>query len=569
MNSISSAFNTRTLRVMVAISAIILLNVAVFAAVSSLSSPQITYAQGDDQEPDDKLQPIDFYPSPNQNGAMAFSIRDPWNKTDLTFYFHNCPTRIDCSAAHGAVRNAFQAWADVSALTFTEVTDLSQADIEVTFTSDDPEGVLGTPGDVLAYNYFPRFGGDMFIDDSEPWTIGDLSAWDLTLTAIHEIGHGIGIAHSEYKDAIMYPMAGHATSIGPDDIQAVQELYGPPTTASVPDNTTTTDPVSTETLGSVDVVAGQEQEIKGTVTDTNPLNIWTLNVPANSTVTITMYGTSGDLDPYIGLLTEDLSEVLIENDNWYFNDARVIYSFDTAGTYSLVATRFGFVEGGTSGTYTLTIESSTDTQETVDVAPPAPQTIAWRITNLAGTELCSIFFSTSTSDTWGPDQIANEAALQDGFYYEWDLAPDTYDVQVWDCFNNKLEQYSINATRSVNLVVYQNKIEVLALEDPTDLNANIDTPETETYIWRVSNYSTAELCGIYFSPSTSDTWGDNQLTSGTLSPNFYFQWELDADTYDVRVEDCNGGFLEYIGVNLFFDTEVAVFNNAIVPRGLQ
>ncbi len=550
---------------MTAIGVLVLCNVAIFMAISSLSTPTTAYAQTGPEQ-DDKLTPIDFYPSPNQNGAMAYSILDPWDKTDLTFFFHNCPTQINCTAAHGAIRQAFQAWANVSVLTFTEVTDVRQADIEVTFTRDDPQGVLGEPGGVLAYNFFPRYGGDMFIDDSEPWTIGDNGDFDLLLTAIHEIGHGIGIDHSDRKDAIMYPYAGFATAIGEDDIAAVHRLYGVPEANDTP--STTTSDVNTESLGNIDVVVNQSQQLTGIINDTNPLHIWTVTVPANTTLTVTMYGTGGNLDPYVGILSEDFSEVLIENDNWVNNDARIVYTFEQAGLYKLVATRFGFVGGSTSGAYSLIIESSGDSPPATDIAPPVPQTIVWRISNAADTELCEIYFSPSTSSTWGTDYLVNENPLRDGFYYEWDIAADTYDLQVWDCFGNKLEQYSITATRSIEIVVYQDRFEVLALE--TEINASVDdTTTTNTFIWRVSNYANVELCTIYFSPATNDNWGSNQLASGTLASRVYFQWQITGDTYDIRVEDCDGGYLEFYGITLDRDLEIAVFNNVIEPRDLR
>lgn len=564
----ATLLSTRTWRVAAVVGVIVLLNVSIFVAISSLTTTSIAHAQGG-PDPDDKLEPIDFYPSPNQNGAVAFSILDPWDKTDLTYYFHNCPSRLDCTAAHGAIRQAFQAWANVSALTFVEVTNIRDADIEVTFTREDPEGVLGEPGGTLAYNFFPRYGGDMFIDDTEPWTINDKGDFDLVLTAIHEIGHGIGIDHSEYKDAIMYPYAGFATEIGPDDIEAVQLLYGPPTAATVPDTATnpdtTTSTVDTESLGDVTVVANQSQDIKGTVNNTNPLNIWTLNVPANTTVTVTMYGTSGNLDPYVGILSEDFADVLAENDNWYYNDARVVYTFDTAGTYKLVATRFGFFDGGTSGTYTLTIEATGESPPDGEIAPPAPQDIIWRISNQSGTELCAIYFSPSSSTTWGLDQLDGNTPLQDGVYYDWDLASDTYDIQVWDCFDNKLEQYNITATRDVNIIIHQNKIEVVPLEP--DSTRPTDTTNA-TFIWRVSNYATVPLCAIYFSPASADEWGINQI-SDPLRSRVYLQWELPADTYDIRVEDCDGGYLELYGITLDHDLEIAIFNSVIEPRDLR
>ena len=51
----------------------------------------------------------------------------------------------------------------------------------------------------------------------------------LLCVAIHEIGHSLGVRHSDDEGAIMWPWAGECTedtSLGQDDIDAIQHLYG-------------------------------------------------------------------------------------------------------------------------------------------------------------------------------------------------------------------------------------------------------------------------------------------------------------------------------------------------------
>ncbi len=560
---VTFSFSWRTLA---GVGAVILLNVVIFAVVGGLSLSSVDVALAQEGGDDDKAAPMDFYPEPFAGGAMAYSLRDPWDKSDLTFYFHNCPSRLDCEQGRDAVREGFQAWAVVSALTFEEVFDVSQADIEVTWTVNDPEGSLGEPGGVLAYNYFPRYGGDMYIDDSEPWTIGDRGEYDLVLAATHEIGHGIGLDHSEYTDAIMYAYAGNATQLGNDDIEAVQRLYGPPDGDTPPATDNNTDVDSPD--GDIPASEADVDEVTGSIDSNNPYDIWDLEVQDGVTVTLTMTRTDGDLDALVGILTEDLSEVLAENDDWVGTDSRVVYTFETGGAYKVIATRYGLDGGSTSGSYSLTASYSTggDTggETPPSNEPPAPQEITWRISNFAGTELCQIYFSPSTSDTWGSDMTEGDP-LQDGFYYQWPIQPDSYDVQVWDCFGNKLEQYNINATRNIDIQIYQNRITVVPLdEQPTT------TTTTTTYAWRVSNYSEFELCVIYFSLSTETTWGENQIVDeDPLAPNFYYQWDLEPGVYDIRVEDCSGGFLEFFEIDLSGNIELAITQNQITPRPLQ
>ncbi|MCB9436829.1 MAG: matrixin family metalloprotease [Anaerolineales bacterium] len=552
-------------RVWLGLAVLVAINLVVAFALTN--TPQVALAQDGGGQQDDKgVVPVfDYYPEPFAGGAMAYSLRDPWDKTDLTYYFHNCPSQLDCQQAREAIRQSFHNWELVSALVFTEVADVSEADIEVTWTDNDPDGVLGQPGGVLAYNYFPRYGGDMFIDDTEPWTIGDQGEFDLILAATHEIGHGIGLDHSEFTDAIMYAYAGFAKAIGPDDIAAIQSLYGPPAgqTPSTTDNPSNVD----EPEGNIPTASNENvQEVEGSLDNNTYYEIWTLNIEAGTTATVTMRATGGNLDPLVGILTEDLSEVLVENDNWVGKDARVVYTFAEAGTFSVVATRYGLENGSTSGTYNLTAEFSSTgsgTDPTNNNAPPAPLNIAWRITNFSETELCKIHFSGTEDTSWGPDQTEGDP-LENGFYYQWEIEPGVYDVQVWDCFGNKLEQYNIDASRPVDVQIFANRVSVVPLED------GAETPSSTTFAWRVSNYSGFELCNIYFNAAAETTWGDDNLDEGeVLNPNFYFQWQLEPGTYDIRVEDCGSGFLQLGSIELNQDLEIAVYQNEIVTRPLQ
>jgi hypothetical protein len=563
LDSTHSSFRWRLLA---SIGVILLLNVVIFlglVANFSTGEPQVARAQdgGTGEEPTDKLNPIDSYPNPYETGALPFSLRDPWDKTNLTYYFHNCPSTVDCTDGQNAVRIGFRSWEDVSALTFREVGTAAEADIEVQWTANH-EG-LGLPGDILAFAYFPRYGGDLFFDDSEPWTIGDGGDTDLVLVATHEIGHTIGLAHSEFENAIMFPYSGFATVLGQDDIRAVQALYGPPDgedaapSGGLPGNVAGTIPV-----------AGVS-EVEGNITNKDPYTVWDIEVEEGVYVTVTMQRVEGNLEPYVGILDNDLSDVLIESGDG--NDDGLVslgYTFSESGTYSVVTTRFGVWDGTTTGTYKLSVSIEGNEQPAdVPAAPDVPEQVTWRVTNLAGTSLCYLYFSHSDSESWGTDRLGSEI-LSEGSFLDWSLAPGTYDIQVWDCFDNSLELYEVEATQDVNLQVYTERIQVVSLGTETPPEDEVPVGD-DLYTWRISNRSTSTVCYLYFNPSSETTWGPDRLGTEVLSSMQSLDWELPRGTYDILVEDCGDNRLERYGIELDHDIEIQVLDNEIAVIALD
>ena len=72
------------------------------------------------------------------------------------------------------METALKMWSDISSLGFERVaSDTPKIDIDITFEvkahgDDDP---FDGKGGVLAHAYFPRYGGDMHVDDEESWTL--------------------------------------------------------------------------------------------------------------------------------------------------------------------------------------------------------------------------------------------------------------------------------------------------------------------------------------------------------------------------------------------------------------
>jgi len=156
-----------------------------------------------------------------------------WGKTDITYYFINGTDRLNGDTEQSLVTAAFKLWADQTPLTFTEVSDPDRADILIGWA----EGEHGDgdpfdgPGDVLAHASFPNPYNDrrvfLHFDDSERWLDSETRNVDLLTVAAHEIGHNLGLDHSNDPDALMFAAySGPHRFLGEDDIAGIQSVYG-------------------------------------------------------------------------------------------------------------------------------------------------------------------------------------------------------------------------------------------------------------------------------------------------------------------------------------------------------
>ena len=100
---------------------------------------------------------------------------------------------------------------------------------------DDGDPFDGAGG-TLAHAYLPQQGsisGNVHFDDAESWTVGNVGdlGIDLLQVAVHEIGHSLGLDHSQDPEAIMFPSYSSykaGLDLAEDDIKAIQALYGAP-----------------------------------------------------------------------------------------------------------------------------------------------------------------------------------------------------------------------------------------------------------------------------------------------------------------------------------------------------
>lgn len=174
------------------------------------------------------------------NGATTQSVPTYGNGWDgpglgsatIFYYYSNVTSQLNAAAAKAEIARAMAQWSAVAKVTWAPGYSATASQtvniLWTTYAHGDAYPFTG-PGGILAHTFYPAnpnpepVAGDMHLNDSETWGIGTNT--DLFSVTLHELGHALGLGHSDDPNDVMYPYYKMNSGLQSGDIAAIQTLY--------------------------------------------------------------------------------------------------------------------------------------------------------------------------------------------------------------------------------------------------------------------------------------------------------------------------------------------------------
>jgi hypothetical protein len=134
------------------------------------------------------------------------------NPATVGYVFSNLTSQLPAPELEQEIQRAMAEWSKVVQVTWSPGTDANAAQTVNIFFATGAHGdpyPFGGPGGVLAHTFYPAppnpepIAGDMHFNDADTWKIGTNT--DVFSVALHELGHALGLAHSDSPADVMYP----------------------------------------------------------------------------------------------------------------------------------------------------------------------------------------------------------------------------------------------------------------------------------------------------------------------------------------------------------------------------
>ncbi len=190
--------------------------------------------------------PVRAYAEPLTSGGLVgqyIAANGPgWDGSGLSaatifYFFSSLTSQVATGSIESEVERAMAEWSKVVQVNWQAGASASaKRTVNILFAAGNHgDGFPFQPG-VLAHTFYPAppnpepIAGDLHFNEAEPWHVG--ANMDVFSVALHELGHALGLGHSDNPNDVMYPYYKMVTTLAAGDKAAILTMYAPQTGAA-------------------------------------------------------------------------------------------------------------------------------------------------------------------------------------------------------------------------------------------------------------------------------------------------------------------------------------------------